>query len=85
MKTKLLILLLVIATNFACSQSFVEIKKSAEQGYAEAQLILGGMYYAGVGTEKDLKQAAFWIKKSYENGNEEAKSVWERYELYNYQ
>jgi len=43
------------------------------------------MYYDGEGTEKDLKQAAFWIKKSYENGNEEAKSVWERYELYNYQ
>ena len=84
MKTKLLILL-VIVTNFAFSQGFVEIKKSAEQGYAAAQNNLGVMYNYGEGTLKDLKQAAFWIKKSYENGNEEAKSVWERYELYNYQ
>ena len=85
MKTKLLILLLVFATSFAFSQSFVETKKRAEQGDATAQFNLGTMYIHGEGTPKDLKQAAFWIKKSYENGHEKAKEIWEEYELYNYQ
>lgn len=71
MKTKLLILL-VIVTNFAFSQGFVEIKKSAEQGYAAAQNNLGGMYYDGEGTLKDPKQAFYWYKKSAEQGHAEA-------------
>ncbi|NLB87576.1 MAG: sel1 repeat family protein [Bacteroidales bacterium] len=70
MKTKLLILLLVIATNFACSQSFVEIKKSAEQGYAEAQFNLGIMYNYGLGTEKELKQVFYWNKKKLSKGKQ---------------
>lgn len=122
MKTNLLIVLLVFTASFAFSQSFDELKKSAGQGdaeaqlkvgatyfmgdgdaiakdlnlafywfknsaelgYAEAQYLLGIMYYTGQGTSVDKKQAAFWIKKCYENGVAEAKDVWEKYELYKY-
>ena len=69
MKTKLLILLLVFATSFAFSQSFVETKKRAEQGDATAQFNLGTMYIQGEGTLKDPKQAFYWFKKSAEQGH----------------
>ena len=42
------------------------------------------MYYDGEGTEKNAIQAAFWIKKSMDNGNKQAKEVWDESELYKY-
>ena len=74
MKTKLLILLLVFATSFAFSQSFVETKKRAEQGDADAQFNLGWMYLNGEGITKDLKQAFYWYKKSAEQGYAKAQN-----------
>jgi len=65
-------------------QAFYWYKKSAEQGIAEAQFMLGVMYYLGEGTLTDKKQAAYWIKKSYKNGFETAKQVWEEFELWKY-
>jgi TPR repeat protein len=41
-------------------------QKAADQGYAEAQSILGVMYANGKGVLKDLSKAKYWIKKAYE-------------------
>ena len=42
-------------------------RKAAEQGYAEAQLILGLMYNEGQGgLEKDYSQAVAWFRKAAE-------------------
>jgi len=66
------------------NNAFYWIKKSAEQGFAEAQYFLGLIYYTGEGTLTDKKKAAFWIRKSYENGFEKAKEYWDDNELYKY-
>jgi len=50
------------------SQSITEAKQKAEQGDATAQFNLGLMYYAGIETLKDDKQAFYWYKKSAEQG-----------------
>jgi len=47
--------------------------KSAEQGFAKAQFLLGGCYERGKGVEKDEKEAVKWYTKSAEHGNEDAK------------
>ena len=72
MKTNLLILLLFFITNFSFTQSFNEVKKSAEQGYAKAQFNLGQMYENGLGTLIDKKQSFYWYKKSAKQGYGEA-------------
>lgn len=51
----------------------------------DAQYELGLMYYYAKGTTKNTKKAAYWIRKAYENGNSEAKKVWESLELWNYE
>ena len=50
------------------SQAFYWYKKSAEQGYADAQYDLGWMYYNGDGTVIHKKQAFYWYKKSAKQG-----------------
>ena len=75
MKTNLLILLLFFITNFSFAQSFNEVKKSAEQGNAEAQFSLGLMYSKGEGTLTDKKKAFYWIKKSAEQGKQKHNSI----------
>jgi hypothetical protein len=51
---------------------FEKTEKNARNDKLEiqpfAQLELGEMYYDGKGTEKDLKKAFYWFKKSAENG-----------------
>ena len=49
--------------------------KSGEQGYTEAQFELAKMYYNGEGTTMNKKLAAFWMKKSYKKGHEDAKEA----------
>ena len=44
----------------------------AEQGNADAQLMVGKMYMLGQGVEKDLSQAMKWLKASATQGNPEA-------------
>ncbi|MBK5208738.1 MAG: SEL1-like repeat protein [Flavobacteriaceae bacterium] len=65
-------------------KSFYWLKKSAEQGNAGSQYFIGGMYYFGYGIKSDKKESAYWIKKSYENGNQEAKSFWQKNQLWQY-
>ena len=65
-------------------EAFYWYKKSAEQGYAKAQLNIAYMYYFGDGTIINKKQAAFWTKKSNENGFKEAEKFWKLKELWKY-
>jgi len=60
-------------------------KKSAEQGYAEAQFHLAIMYYYGGGTLTNKKQAAYWMRKAYDNGYKKAKVAWNKLELWKYE
>ena len=42
---------------------------SAEQGHANAQGILGGMYYVGDGVPEDYVQAYAWLSLAAAQGN----------------
>lgn len=44
-------------------------KKSAEQGYAPSELLLGMMYESGLGTTKDYEKSIYWYTKSANQGN----------------
>ena len=52
--------------------SFDDLKKSAEQGDAKSQCILGACYASGRGTQKDSAKAYEWYRKSAEQGNADA-------------
>ena len=41
---------------------------SAEKGYPEAQGLIGGMYHAGLGIEKDYAKAMEWYLKAAKKG-----------------
>ena len=43
-------------------------RKAAEQGYALAQVKLGGMYGSGRGVPQDYKEAIKWFRKAAEQG-----------------
>lgn len=43
-------------------------RKTAEQGYAEAQYWLGLCYYLGDGVTQDYNQAVAWYRKAAEQG-----------------
>ena len=47
-------------------------RRAAEQGYAKAQIFLGGMYARGEGVAKDRWEAARWFRMAAEAGNTEA-------------
>ena len=49
--------------------ALVHFKPQAENGNAEAQLLLGVMHEAGYGVPKDYKSAAKWYRKSTQEGN----------------
>jgi TPR repeat protein len=68
----ILTLIVALFANSLYGQSFEEIEKSAEQGYAQAQYNLGLMYYNGEGTLTDKKQAFYWYQKSAEQGHAKA-------------
>lgn len=44
-------------------------KKSAEQGYAEAQFSIAMFYWHGQGVEKDLDESNKWLKKAADQGH----------------
>lgn len=47
-------------------------KKSAEKGYAEAQMGVADLYYYGRGVEEDRKEALKWHRKAAEGGMPQA-------------
>ncbi len=52
--------------------AFKELTPLAEQGNAEAQVILGKMYMMGRGVLKDMDQAYRWFRASAAQGNADA-------------
>lgn len=68
MKKYMVMIIIAFTFTVVLGQSFTEVKKKAEQGYATAQFNLGVMYYQGEGTLRDPKQALHWHKKSAEQG-----------------
>lgn len=56
------------------------LKPLAEQGDAEAQYILGYMYYYGQGVESDPRVARDWINKSAVQGHDKARIALSRFD-----
>jgi len=50
------------------------LRPLADQGAAEAQLVLGFMYHFGEGVPQDDAQAAQWMRKAAEQGNAAAEA-----------
>lgn len=55
-------------------EAFSFTLKSAEQELAEAQDLLGFMYFYGLGVAPDYSQAAAWLRKAAEQGVAEAQN-----------
>ena len=79
MKKEILALLVVVACWGSTLQAndwknapISEVQKAAEQGLAEAQIVLGLMYARGEGVAQDDKQAVAWYRKAAEQGNVDA-------------
>ncbi len=52
--------------------AFKILKPLAEQGHAEAQLIIADMYNIGKGVQQDNSLAIYWYRKSATQGNLDA-------------
>ena len=50
------------------------LRKSAEQGFAEAQYNLGTSYYFGRGVEQNYAMAVVWFRKAADQGNVSAQN-----------
>jgi TPR repeat protein len=55
-------------SNYWYRSAFEGYLKSAENGDAEAQYKVGILFAHGYGTDKDLKQAIYWLEKAAEQG-----------------
>jgi TPR repeat protein len=53
-------------------QQFKTVQQKAEQGDAEAQFTLGGMYTNGYGVWQDYAKAAAWFLKAADHGDAKA-------------
>jgi uncharacterized protein len=53
-------------------QNYVEsvkwFRKAADQGYANAQAVVGSSYYNGTGVERNYAEAVKWYRKAAEQG-----------------
>jgi len=62
------------------------LKESAKEGYEKAQLLLGKLYLeSNEVVDKDLREASKWLYLAAQNGNQEAKNLWNKYKLYKFQ
>ena len=57
------------------AQSAFWCRKAADQGYIDAQYILGFMYYGGQGVMQDYAQSAVWSRKAADQGHPGAKTI----------
>ena len=60
---------------FKLSEAEEKYLAAAEKGDANVQFFLGGCYHIGIGVEKDLKQALYWLRKAADQGHENAKKA----------
>jgi hypothetical protein len=72
-----LLLFLICLINIPFGQTFNEVKTKASQGNAQAQRLLGLMYYKGKGFKQDLAQAKFWLEKASAQGDTQAQKLLE--------
>jgi len=62
------------------------LKSSAKEGYNKAQFLLGKLYLNdNEFVDRDLRKAAKWLYLAAQNGNIEAKNLWNKYKLYKFQ
>lgn len=54
------------------TQQLTEMRKAAEQGFANAQYILGSCYDLGSGVPKDHAEAVKWFRKAADQGSADA-------------
>ncbi|MDR2750569.1 MAG: sel1 repeat family protein [Clostridiales bacterium] len=52
-------------------------RKSAEQGNASGQYLLGTMYDDGTGVEQNYFEAVKWYRLAADQGNASAQATWE--------
>lgn len=75
MKRLLLALSLVALTGSAFAQDWSkDLEKKAKKGDAVAQYEVGICYLEGKGVAQDYKKATKWLKKSMDQGNEDARA-----------
>jgi len=66
-------------------KAFDSYEKLARNGNSRAQHKLGLLYINGDGVEKSLRDASYWVQKSFDNdGNKDAEKTWNKYKLWNY-
>lgn len=58
--------------NESYKEAFCLLMPYAKQGNAEAQANVGFMFYAGLGTDRNLHEAIMWLTKAANNGRGEA-------------
>ncbi|RHZ60988.1 hypothetical protein Glove_350g114 [Diversispora epigaea] len=58
-------------------KSFEWYRRSAENGCADGQYMVGKSFYEGYGTGKDIVKAIYWSNKAKENGNINANTLLE--------
>lgn len=62
---KILLFLLILSARW--------LRKSADEGNAEAQFVLGFYYSEGLGVPKDDVQSALWYQKAADQGHADAR------------
>ena len=67
-----LALSLLLSFDISAEDWVENTKRSAEQGDAEAQYLLGGMYHLGNGVPENYDAAINWYRKAAEQGYAEA-------------
>ena len=77
MANRIIILLLILPLS-ACDQAsnFEDIEKSANQGDALSQALLGEAYVNAEGVSQDYKKAFEWYIKAAKQGNEAGNTIY---------
>ncbi|MFH2093729.1 MAG: SUMF1/EgtB/PvdO family nonheme iron enzyme, partial [Pseudomonadota bacterium] len=75
---------LVLTGSSHAYQDFSSMLQAARQGDIQAMVDTGLAYLGGQGTLKDPFKAKCWIQQAYNQGSDRAKTVWEKYELWQY-
>lgn len=81
---KKIFLSLLLLCGLLFGSEIEQLEQEAQKGDAKAQNNLGFMYYKGEGMPQDLKKAAYWVEKAYNNGFEQAQKAWNILELWRY-
>jgi len=60
------------------------LKKSANNNFQKAQLLLGLGYISGENIDVDMKKAKYWIQKAKDQNSTKAAEIWNKHELWRY-